>query len=165
MKAWAEAAELLPCAQAGLLSSVFYFVRWPQPGLTRFCMSGASRAMLSSRTASQAFSAHWAPTLLACSPSNEFKRGRIPGSVNCCFYQPIEGAQYSSICWEPPLKDIWSARAALALMRERLMGWCGDGSRRSPPAHIAGLAVLSCSCAGWSPDKIIRRAGFAFFGV
>ncbi|KAL4430353.1 hypothetical protein ABPG77_002159 [Micractinium sp. CCAP 211/92] len=41
-------------------------------------------------------------------PSNEFQRGRIPGSVNCCFYQPIEG---------------------------------------------------------WSPDKIIRRAGFAFFGV
>lgn len=41
-------------------------------------------------------------------PSNEFRRGRIPGSTNCCFYQPIEG---------------------------------------------------------WSPDKIIRRAGFAFFGV
>ncbi|KAL4419871.1 hypothetical protein ABPG75_006969 [Micractinium tetrahymenae] len=41
-------------------------------------------------------------------PSNEFSRGRIPGSVNCCFYQPIEG---------------------------------------------------------WSPEKIVRRVGFSFFGV
>lgn len=29
----------------------------------------------------------------------------------------------------------------------------------------AGCGARPCCLAGWSPDKIIRRAGFAFFGV